>query len=151
MSYLLPVNGFPVIKCRQGCTSSQGWIHLRFPHEKSYCKFHVTAYHDRSGRIRCITQRRWLSLSILYPHRIVLSLRRAYPDNMGNGVGLPSSACITNRIRFCLFAGGIIIHVTGTEKPVICTPYLLVIAYHRFSLFTLHGIYQQFTFVNHTG
>ena len=35
------------------------------------------------------------------------------PNNPGNDKGLSSSAYITNRVRFCLFAGGIVIHVTG--------------------------------------
>jgi len=31
-----------------------------------------------------------------------------------NNQGLPSSAYLTNRVRFCLFAGGFVIHVTET-------------------------------------
>ncbi len=44
--------------------------------------------------------------------------------NPGKSTGLTNSAYLTSRGRFCLFAGGIVIHVTGTAKPVICTPYL---------------------------
>ena len=149
--YFVPINGIPGCPCCFGCTSRFIGIHLRFPHWKSYCKFLVKEHFNRSGHIRCITQRHWLSLSFFYPHRIVLSLRRAYPGCPGNSTGLPSSAYITNRVRFCPFAGGIAIHVTETAKPVIYTPYLLPIAYHRLSLFSRHGIYRQFTFVNHTG
>ena len=85
--------------------------------------------------------------------RIVLYCSHEEPNRRsgGNDTGLPSSAYITDRVRFCLFAGGIVIHVTGTAKPVIYTPYLLVIAYHCLSLFSRHDIYQQFTLVNHTG
>jgi hypothetical protein len=123
-----------------------------FPHCKSCCKFLVIEHHDRSGHIRCITRGPWLSLSFLYPKSIVLSLRRAYLHCWRNFAGLTSSAYLTNnRVRFCLFAGGIVIHVTETVKSVNYTPYLLVIAFHRLSLFSRHDIYQQFTFINHTG
>jgi len=40
----------------------------------------------------------------------------------GNTMGLPSSTYLTGRVRFCLFAGGIIIHVTRTIQPVNYTP-----------------------------
>jgi hypothetical protein len=89
--------------------------------------------------------------NIPYRHCIVLSLRRAYPNNPGNNTGLPSSAYLTNRVRFCLFAWGIVIHVAGTYNLLSVPLTILVIAYHRLSLFQHHDIYQQFTVVNHTG
>jgi len=67
-------------------------------------KFSLKSTINRSRHIRCITQWHWLSLSFLYPYRIVVSLRIAYPNCSGNSTGLPSSAYITNRVRFCLFA-----------------------------------------------
>ena len=45
------------------------------------------------------------------------------PGLPGKDTGLPSSAWITDGVRSCLFAGGITIHVAGTEEPANYTPY----------------------------
>jgi hypothetical protein len=90
---------------------------------KSYCNFPVKEYHDGSGHICHIRWRLLLSPSFLYPHPVGPALQPANPGIPGKDAGLPSSAWITDGVRSCLFAGGIVIHVAGTEKPANYTPY----------------------------
>lgn len=86
--------------------------------------------------------------TLLYPQLHQLTLRFAFPK--GRATGLPCSTCITRRVRFVLFADGLLFTMGKGVVPIPNHIAILAQAFQHLWLVLFHDVYQTFTYVNRT-